>query len=145
LTGCSETSTKSPDLVDGIRKLLDQARLTDVSVSQDRDKGVVTLGGHVAADADKAQAAGIEKRPATPAMIRVNAILDDAKAVTATVKEKTEHIDNAVHTTRDRINQTADRVVTSSRLWRSAGDGQTIARARGTNLRPTSVPMPPFD
>jgi outer membrane protein assembly factor BamE (lipoprotein component of BamABCDE complex) len=45
LTGCSETSTKSPDVSDGIRKSLDQARLTDVSVGQDRDKGVVTLGG----------------------------------------------------------------------------------------------------
>jgi hyperosmotically inducible periplasmic protein len=61
LAGCSETSTKSPDVSDGIRKSLDQARLTDVSVSQDRDKGVVTLGGHVAADADKAQAESIAK------------------------------------------------------------------------------------
>jgi hyperosmotically inducible periplasmic protein len=61
LTGCSETSTKSRDVSDGIRKSLDQARFTDVSVSQDRDKGVVTLGGHVAADADKAQAESIAK------------------------------------------------------------------------------------
>jgi osmotically-inducible protein OsmY len=30
-----------------------------VSVSQDRDKGVVTLGGHVAADGDKSQAESI--------------------------------------------------------------------------------------
>ncbi len=61
LTGCSETSTKSPDVSDGIRNSLDQARLTDVSVSHDHDKGVVTLGGHVAADADKAQAESIAK------------------------------------------------------------------------------------
>ena len=61
LTGCSETSTKSPDVGDAIRKSLDQARLTDVSVKQDRDKGVVTLGGHVAADADKTQAESIAK------------------------------------------------------------------------------------
>jgi osmotically-inducible protein OsmY len=44
---------------DSIRKSLDQSGLKDVSVSQDRDKGVVTLGGHVAADADKAQAESI--------------------------------------------------------------------------------------
>jgi hyperosmotically inducible protein len=61
LTGCSETSTKSPDVADGIRKSLDQARLTDVSVNQDRDKGVVTLGGHVAVEADKAQAESIAR------------------------------------------------------------------------------------
>jgi len=57
--GCHETARKSPDVSDSIRKSLDQSGLKDVSVSQDRDKGVVTLGGHVAADADKAQAESI--------------------------------------------------------------------------------------
>src|ERR1700686_3329625 len=61
LAGCSETSAKSPDVSGGIRQSLEHARLTDVSVSQDRTKGVVTLGGHVAADADKAQAESIAK------------------------------------------------------------------------------------
>ncbi|HLN03449.1 MAG TPA: BON domain-containing protein [Bryobacteraceae bacterium] len=58
-SGCSHTATKSPDVADTIRKSLDQANLKNVSVSQDRDKGVVTLGGHVAADADKSQAKSI--------------------------------------------------------------------------------------
>ena len=61
LVGCSGTATQSPDVSDSIRKSLDQAGLKDVSVSQDRDKGVVTLGGHVAADADKSQAESIAK------------------------------------------------------------------------------------
>jgi hyperosmotically inducible protein len=60
LLGCSGT-TKSPDVSDTIRKSLDQASLKDVSVSQDRDKGVVTLGGHVPADGDKSQAESIAK------------------------------------------------------------------------------------
>jgi hyperosmotically inducible protein len=60
LVGCS-TSTKSPNLSDNIRKSLDQAGLKDVTVSQDRDKGVVTLGGHVAAEADKVQAESLAK------------------------------------------------------------------------------------
>jgi osmotically-inducible protein OsmY len=59
LVGCHETARKSPDVSDSIRKSLDQSGLKDVSVSQDRDKGVVTLGGHVAADAEKAQAESI--------------------------------------------------------------------------------------
>src|SRR6202049_5166075 len=63
LAGCSGT-TKSPDVSDSIRKSLDQAGLKDVSVSQDRDKGVVTLGGHVPADGDKAQAESIAKSAA---------------------------------------------------------------------------------
>jgi hyperosmotically inducible protein len=60
LAGCSGT-TKSPDVSDTIRKSLDQASLKDVSVTQDRDKGVVTLGGHVASDGDKSQAESIAK------------------------------------------------------------------------------------
>src|SRR6202140_4996406 len=60
LAGCSGT-TKSPDVSDTIRKSLDQAGLKDVSVSQDRDKGVVTLGGHVPSDGEKSQAESIAK------------------------------------------------------------------------------------
>ena len=61
LVNCSRTSAKSPDVSDSIRRSLDQAGLKDVSVSQDRDKGVVTLTGNVPADADKAQAESIAK------------------------------------------------------------------------------------
>jgi hyperosmotically inducible periplasmic protein len=60
LAGCTGAE-KSPDVSDGIRKSLDQAGLKNVSVSQDRDKGVVTLSGNVAADGDKAQAESIAK------------------------------------------------------------------------------------
>ena len=61
LIGCSTTSTQSPDVSDSIRKSLDQANLKDVSVSQDRDKGVVTLAGHVATESDKSQAESLAK------------------------------------------------------------------------------------
>ena len=56
LSGCSQTSTKSPEVSDNIRKSLDHAGFKNVSVSQDRDKGVVTLGGKVASENDKSQA-----------------------------------------------------------------------------------------
>ena len=61
LAGCSGTSTKSPDVSSAIRQSLDQAGLKDVSVDQDRDKGVVTLGGKVASDDAKSQAESIAK------------------------------------------------------------------------------------
>lgn len=61
LAGCSASPTKSADVSDSIRKSLDQAGFKDVSLNQDRDKGVVTLGGHVTADADKSQAESIAK------------------------------------------------------------------------------------
>jgi hyperosmotically inducible protein len=61
LAACSVEPTKSPDVADSIRKSLDLAGLKDVSVSQDRDKGVVTLTGTTASGADKAQAESIAK------------------------------------------------------------------------------------
>ena len=60
LAGCSQT-TKSPDVSDNIRKALDQAGLKKVSITQDRGQGIVTLGGHVEADGDKAQAESIAR------------------------------------------------------------------------------------
>ena len=61
LAGCSTSSTQAADVSAGIRASLDQAGLKDVSASQDRDKGVVTLTGQVGADADKAQAEAIAR------------------------------------------------------------------------------------
>ena len=61
LSGCSGTATKSPDIADNIRKSLDQAGFKDVTVSQDRDKGIVTLSGPVASDNDKLQAESLAK------------------------------------------------------------------------------------
>ncbi len=61
LVGCSNMSTKSADVSDSIRTSLNQAGLKEVSVSQDRDKGVVTLSGQVGADADKLQAESLAK------------------------------------------------------------------------------------
>jgi hyperosmotically inducible protein len=60
LAGCS-TTTKSADVSDSVRRSLDQSGFKDVTVSDDRDKGVVTLGGNVTMDSDKAQAESIAK------------------------------------------------------------------------------------
>jgi hypothetical protein len=53
---------------------------------------------------------GLEQRQLAPAMLRVNAILDDVKGVTARVKEETERVDMAIRSTMDRVDNTADRV-----------------------------------
>jgi hyperosmotically inducible protein len=59
--GCSDRPPKAPDVASDIRHALDQASLNDVSVSQDRDKSVVTLTGTVATDDDKARAESIAR------------------------------------------------------------------------------------
>jgi hyperosmotically inducible periplasmic protein len=60
-SGCSSTPTQSADVADTIRRSLSQAGLKDVSVSQDRDKGVVTLNGTTTSDVDKSQAESIAR------------------------------------------------------------------------------------
>ncbi len=52
---------KAPDVSASVRQALDQAGLRDVSVSQDRDKNVVTLTGNVATDNEKTQAESIAR------------------------------------------------------------------------------------
>jgi osmotically-inducible protein OsmY len=97
LVGCSTTSTKSPDVSDSIRKSLDQANLKDVSVSRDRDKGVVTLGGHVAAEGDKSQAESIAKSIASGQVVANQIAVippgaeSDAKTVNSDLDKGIEH------------------------------------------------------
>jgi hyperosmotically inducible protein len=96
LVGCSTSPTKSPGVSDSIRKSLDQANLKDVSVSQDRDKGVVTLGGHVAAEVDKSQAESIAKSIATGQVVSNQiavlppSVESDAKAVNSDLDKGVE-------------------------------------------------------
>ncbi len=58
---CSNKPPKAPDVAGDVRHSLDQAGLNDVSVSQDRDKSVVTLKGNVSNDDDKARAESIAR------------------------------------------------------------------------------------
>jgi len=60
LGACSNTP-KAPEVSDNIRHSLDQAGLKDVSVKQDRDKGVVTLGGHTLNENEKGRADSIAR------------------------------------------------------------------------------------
>jgi osmotically-inducible protein OsmY len=69
LAGCSTAASKSPDVSDSVRRSLDQSGFKDVTVSDDREKGVVTLGGSVTADSDKAQAESIAKSIAGPQVV----------------------------------------------------------------------------
>ena len=96
LTGCSQTATKSPDVSDSIRKSLDQAGFKDVTVSQDRDKGIVTLGGQVASENDKSQAESLAKSLAGPQVVANQIAVmppggeSEAKAVTSDLDKAIE-------------------------------------------------------
>jgi hypothetical protein len=73
---------------------------------------------------------GLEARQVAPVMMRVNAILDDVKDVTATVKSETERVDQAINTTIERIDDTADRVRSNVR----AKTSKMVALVRGARM-----------
>jgi hypothetical protein len=58
---------------------------------------------------------GLEIRQVAPVVGRVNAILDDVKLVSERVKEEAERVDDAIHRTMHRVDDTADRVRTNVR------------------------------
>ncbi len=61
IAGCNKTH---PDEKSAVVNSLDNQKLGSVSVSQDRDKGVMTLKGDVASDDQKQQAESIAKQAA---------------------------------------------------------------------------------
>jgi hyperosmotically inducible protein len=89
LAACAASSQQSPEVAGSIRTALGQAGLKGISVSQDRDKGIVTLGGQVATESDKAQAETLAKSLAgTQVVANQIAVVPvggekDAKAVNA--------------------------------------------------------------
>ena len=69
ITLACSNNTKAPDVTDNVRHALDSAGLSDVHVSQDRDKNVVTLSGSVATEDDKGRAESIAKSQAGSAVV----------------------------------------------------------------------------
>jgi hyperosmotically inducible periplasmic protein len=63
LGACSSTQ-KAADVTGNVRDALKQAGFTDVSVDQDRDKGVVTLKGNVPSEDEKLRAEGVARTTA---------------------------------------------------------------------------------
>jgi len=93
--GCGQQQAKAPDVKDNVKQGLEQAGLKDVSVSQDRDKGVVTLTGTVANDVDKSQAESIARAAATGQVI-ANQIAVRPPGEESTAKEVQSDMDQAI-------------------------------------------------
>jgi hyperosmotically inducible periplasmic protein len=63
LVGCAN-EPKAPAISDNVSNAIKQAGIKDISVSQDRDKGVVTLKGNVPSEDQKTQAQQIAQSTA---------------------------------------------------------------------------------
>ncbi len=93
---CSNNSTDSMSYKDSVKKSLEQAELTDVSVAEDRDKNTVTLGGTVHSDDAKAKAGDVAKAVAGNRIV-VNEVSvqpvgaeSDAKSIASNMDEAIE-------------------------------------------------------
>jgi len=94
LVGCSTTAS-SPDVTGSLRDSLKQAGLKDVSVSQDREKSVVTLKGSVTNDGDKMRAESIAKSLAGSQVI-ANEIAVLPPGAEATAKTINSDLDDGI-------------------------------------------------
>jgi hypothetical protein len=90
----------------------------------------VAIGAFMAYRRVMTLVATLEERHVAPAMLQVTAILDDVKVVTAKVKEETERVDHAIHSTFDRVDDTVDRV----RMNVRAKTSRIIGIVRGARM-----------
>jgi hypothetical protein len=73
---------------------------------------------------------GLEARQVGPTMLRVNAILDDLKQVSARVRDETERVDQAIRSTMDRVDESADRLRSNVR----ARTSRLVGLVRGARV-----------
>jgi hyperosmotically inducible periplasmic protein len=141
LVGC--TSTKAPDVTSNIHNSLQQAGLRDVSVSQDRDKGVVTLGGHVTQQADKDRAAQIAQSVAAGQTV-ANEIAVLPAGAEATAKSVNADMDKGIENNLDAaLTQAGIKGVrhdTKNGVVTLKGDVETPARRAEAERVAASVP-----
>lgn len=94
MVGCS-TAPKAPDVSANVSTALNQAGLRDITATQDREKGVVTLGGHVQSDNDKLRAESIARSAAGQQVVS-NQIEVLPPGVEAEAKKVNAALDKAV-------------------------------------------------
>jgi hyperosmotically inducible periplasmic protein len=95
LSSCSPAPKLSADIATPLKSSLVQANLNDVTVSQDRTKGVVTLGGHVPLESDKENAGSIAKSLAVEQVI-ANQIEVIPVVAAAEAKSINSDLDNGI-------------------------------------------------
>ena len=95
--GCSNQNNIS--YKDGVQKALEQADLKDVTVSEDKDKNTITLGGKLHSDDAKAKAAEVAKSAAGTRII-ANEISVQPVGSESEAKDVASNLDDAIETQR---------------------------------------------
>jgi osmotically-inducible protein OsmY len=92
---CTSKQADNVSYSEGVKKALEQAELTDVSVTEDRDKNTVTLGGKVHSDDAKLKAADVA-RVAAGNRIVVNEVSVQPVGVESEAKSIASNEDEAI-------------------------------------------------
>lgn len=98
LLGCVACSSKSGDSAsykDSVKQALQQADLTDVSVSEDKDKNTVTLGGRVHSDDAKGKVGDVAKGAAGNRIV-VNEVSVQPVGAESEAKSIASNVDSAI-------------------------------------------------
>lgn len=80
---------------DAVKQALEQGDLTDVTVSEDKDKNTITLGGKVHSENAKLQAARIAQAAAGPRVV-ANEVLVEAAGQEAESKKIQKNLDSGI-------------------------------------------------
>ena len=96
---CSRTNiasnTNNPSYKDSVKKALEQADLTDVTVAEDADKNTITLGGKVHSENAKQQAAQVAQSAAGNRIV-ANEISVEPVGETSAAKSIESNTDGAI-------------------------------------------------
>jgi hyperosmotically inducible periplasmic protein len=138
LSGCSNFN-KAADVSGSVRISMEAAGFKNVTVSQDRDKGVVTLGGNVNSDDDKSKAESIA-RSLSGAQVVANQIAvlptggeDVAHKVNADLDEGIEsNLDAAL--IKDRLNESVKYTVKNHVVTLTGDVNSQAKRARAEEV-----------
>jgi osmotically-inducible protein OsmY len=94
--GCSsQRSTNDISYKDNVQKALEQADLKDVTVSEDRDKNTITLGGTVHSDDAKRNAGDVAKGAAGERVI-ANEVSVQPVGAESEAKDMASNLDDAI-------------------------------------------------
>lgn len=97
LASCSQQKAETPSNKDAVKQAMDQNGLKNVTVDEDRDKGVITLGGKVQSADEKARAEDAAKAAAPGAVIAMEISVEppgsesEARKVESNIDDAIEH------------------------------------------------------
>jgi osmotically-inducible protein OsmY len=95
VTGLGCSSRNNPSVKDQVKKSLEQADLKDVTVSEDRDKNLVTLGGTVHSEEAKQRAGEVAKSAAAGRIIANEVSIRPVNQETA-AKQISSNVDSGI-------------------------------------------------